>query len=62
MALGLFTPMRLAHLTAPFLRWSYYFSARKDFMVLFPFAPASTEIEGRGRRPMSEFLDLVSDL
>ena len=60
MALGLFEPMRLAHLTAPFLRWSYYFSARKDFMVLFPFTVASTEVEGRGRRSMREFMDLVS--
>ncbi|MCW2242391.1 PAS domain S-box protein [Azospirillum canadense] len=37
-ALGLFEPMRLAHLTAPFLRRSYYVSGRGDFLVVYPYA------------------------
>jgi PAS domain S-box-containing protein len=40
-ALDLFAPMRLAHLAAPQLRWSYYLSAQGDFMTMFPFAPGS---------------------
>ena len=41
LALDLFTPMRLAHLGAPQLRWSYYLSARGDFMTMYPFVPSS---------------------
>ena len=39
MALDLFEPMRLAHLVTPYLQWSYYLSARGDFVTMFPFAP-----------------------
>ena len=42
MALNLFEPMRLAHLTNSHLQWSYYFSGRGDFLVVYPFAAALT--------------------
>ena len=48
MALGLFEPMRLAHLTDPHLRWSYYFSARGDFLVVYPFASGRDFIQKLG--------------
>ena len=38
MALNLFEPMRVAHLTNSHLQWSYYFSGRGDFLVVYPFA------------------------
>ena len=40
-ALDMFAPMRMAHIAAPQLRWSYYFSAQGDFLTMFPFAPST---------------------
>ena len=48
MALALFEPMRLAHRVTPFLRWSYYFSGREDFIAIFPFEPSSYFVERQG--------------
>ena len=40
-ALDMFAAMRMAHIAAPQLRWSYYFSAQGDFLTIFPFAPST---------------------
>ena len=37
----MFAAMRMAHIAAPQLRWSYYFSAQGDFLTIFPFAPSA---------------------
>ena len=37
----MFAAMRMAHIAAPQLRWSYYFSAQGDFLTIFPFAPST---------------------
>ena len=50
-ALGLFEPMRGAHLTDPHLRWSYYFSEGGDFLVVYPFTTGETSCAGCTRRP-----------
>ena len=39
-ALDMFAPMRVGHIAAPQLRWSYYLSAEGDFLTMFPFAPS----------------------
>src|SRR5690242_13563015 len=56
MALGLFNPMHLAHLTAPHLRWSYYFSGRGDFFVLYPYASARSFIQHMGLHSVEDYL------
>ena len=55
-ALQLFAPMRLAHLAAPQLRWSYYLSARGDFMTMFPFAPGAAFAALGGYGSMAELI------
>ena len=49
-ALEMFAPMRLAHIAAPQLRWSYYLSAQGDFLTMFPFA-TSSNLTARGDYP-----------
>jgi PAS domain S-box-containing protein len=56
MALALFEPMRLAHLTAPHLRWSYYFSGRGDFLVVYPYATGRAFIQGLGLHSVDDYL------
>ncbi|HET6467424.1 MAG TPA: PAS domain S-box protein, partial [Geminicoccaceae bacterium] len=57
MALGLMEKMRLAHLATPFLRWSYYFSASRDFIAIFPFVESRELIGGAGGTPLRSFVD-----
>lgn len=40
-ALDLIEPMRLGHLTSPYLQWSYYFSQGRQFVVIYPGATAA---------------------
>jgi hypothetical protein len=56
MALGLFEPMDLAHHTAPYLRWSYYFSARGDFLTIYPYAGEHAFIRAVGLGSVDEYL------
>ncbi|HEX6012447.1 MAG TPA: hypothetical protein VFY87_11725, partial [Geminicoccaceae bacterium] len=56
MALGLFEPMRLAHLASPHLRRSYYFSARGDFLVVYPFASGRASARELGSRSFDDYL------
>ena len=49
-ALDMFAPMRMAHIAAPQLRWSYYFSAQGDFLTMFPFAPSTDFVALGGYR------------
>src|SRR4051794_24420562 len=56
MALGLFEPMHLAHLTAPHLRWSYYFSARGDFLTVYPYAGGRDFIRRMGLHSVDEYI------
>src|SRR4051794_8213734 len=59
MALGLFEPMHLAHLTAPHLRWSYYFSARGDFLTVYPYASGRGFIQGLGLHSVDDYLSAM---
>jgi PAS domain S-box-containing protein len=59
MALGLFEPMHLAHLTAPHLRWSYYFSARGDFLTVYPYASGRDFIQGMGLHSVDEYISAM---
>ena len=56
MALGLFEPMRVAHLTNPHLRWSYYFSGRGDFLVVYPFASGADFMRALHTPTFDEYL------
>ena len=56
MALNLFEPMRVAHLTNPQLRWSYYFSGRGDFLVVYPFATGRDFMQALQARSVDEYL------
>ncbi len=55
-ALDMFAPMRLAHIAAPQLQWSYYLSAQGDFMTMFPFAPGAEFVPLDGYRSMAELI------
>jgi PAS domain S-box-containing protein len=57
LALDMFAPMRLAHLAAPQLRWSYYLSAQGDFMTMFPFAPGADFVALGGYGSMAELIE-----
>ena len=59
MALGLFEPMHLAHLTAPHLRWSYYFSARGDFLTVYPYASGQGFIQKLGLDSVDDYLSAM---
>ncbi len=52
-ALDLIEPMRLGHLTSPYLQWSYYFSQGRQFVVIYPGATAAetlaTSVAAGGR-------------
>ena len=48
--------MRLARLTAPHLRWSYYFSGRGDFLVIYPYASGPAFIRGLGLHSVDDYL------
>ena len=56
MALNLFEPMRMAHLTNPHLRWSYYFSGEGDFLVVYPFATGRDFMNALNARTFDEYL------
>lgn len=56
MALNLFEPMRVAHLTNPHLRWSYYFSGEGDFLVVYPFATGRDFMNALKARTFDEYL------
>lgn len=56
MALGLFPLTRAAHLSSPYFRWSYYFSAREDFLIIYPWAQSAATVGALGRSRMREFL------
>lgn len=48
MALALMEQMWLGHADTPYLRWSYYFSARADLTSFYPFTPSTEMIAGHG--------------
>ncbi len=48
MALTLMEQMWLGHADTPYLRWSYYFSARADLTSFYPFATSKEMIGGHG--------------
>jgi hypothetical protein len=54
-ALDLFEPMRLRHQATPRLTLSYYFSARRDLIAIFPFAPEA-DLLGAATLPMGEMI------
>jgi PAS domain S-box-containing protein len=56
MALGLFELMHLGHLTAPHLRWSYYFSARGDFLAIYPYAAERDFIQALRLHSVDDYL------
>ena len=59
MALNLFEPMRVTHLTSPHLRWSYYFSGERDFLVVYPFATGRDFMSALNARSFDEYLDAM---
>ena len=58
-ALNLFEPMRIAHLASPHLRWSYYFSGKGDFLVVYPFASGRDFVRTLRSRSFDDYLAAI---
>ncbi len=58
----LFSLSRAAHKARPFLRWSYYFSASKTFVTIFPWADASAFLSAPDPRAPSPAISTMTCL
>ena len=59
LALGLFALQRLGHEAYPNLRWSSYYSARRDLLTVYPFLSSSEFLEAAGATSMQGLMDAV---
>ncbi|MFO1068105.1 MAG: PAS domain S-box protein [Geminicoccaceae bacterium] len=56
-ALALAEPMWLAHSIMPALRWSYYFSAGRDLVLMYPWVPSSELVRHQGFSELGAWFD-----